>query len=293
MNWNTNVMSTAVTGSLQPVLSVMPAKLGTLTWSFATGECGSENWGGIPGQSVADANVKNFVAASKNYILSTGGAAGSFTCASDAGFDTFIRRYSSGNLVGIDFDIEAGQSQHDIDNLVKRVKVAQAKYPALRFSFTLATLGGSDVNSLGAAGVTTMNAIRANGLSNYHINLMVMDYGSTSSYNCVIGSDGLCNMGESAIKAARNLNAAWGVPFNRIELTPMIGGNDTLDETFTLTDVTTLSTFARANGLAGIHFWSFDRDRDCPPGYASPLCNTYGQAGTLGFTQRFISALGL
>lgn len=47
--------------------------------------------------------------AGKQYILSTGGAAGSFTCGSDAGFQSFIQKYLSANLVGVDFDIEAGQ----------------------------------------------------------------------------------------------------------------------------------------------------------------------------------------
>jgi chitinase len=46
-----------------------------------------------------------------------------------------------------------------------------------------------------------------------------------------------------------------------------------------------------SKGLAGVHFWSFDRDNDCGPGSSSPICNSYGQAGRLGFTQAFISAL--
>ena len=87
------------------------------------------------------------------YIISTGGAAGSFTCGSDAGFETFINRYASSSLAGIDFDIEAGQSQADIDNLVARVKNSQAKHPGLRWSFTLATLGGNSPQSLGSIGV--------------------------------------------------------------------------------------------------------------------------------------------
>ena len=32
-------------------------------------------------------------------------------------------------------------------------------------------------------------------------------------------------------------------------------------------------------------------DNDCAPGSASPTCNSYGQAGTLGFTQRFVNNL--
>lgn len=73
------------------------------------------------------------------------------------------------------------QSQADIDNLVARVKVAKAQYPNLRWSFTLATLGGSPTlgNMLGSAGQAVMNSIAKQGLSwnNVYINLMTMDYG--------------------------------------------------------------------------------------------------------------------
>lgn len=133
MNWNTNIISSKVTGALTPLTQVMPAGLSAITLAFATGECGSENWGGVPGAALASANIPTLVAAGKRYIISTGGAAGSFTCGSMAGFTTFLNRYMSPNLIGVDFDIEAGQSKTDIDNLVARVKAAQATYPNLRF----------------------------------------------------------------------------------------------------------------------------------------------------------------
>lgn len=138
-----------------------------------------------------------------------------------------------------------------------------------------------------------MQSIKAQGLARYTINLMVMDYGSTTPTNCTIGADGRCDMGRSAIQAAMNLHNTYGVPYSQIELTPMIGGNDTVDETFKLADVDTLVEWARSVGLAGIHHWSLDRDVDCAPGAASPTCNTYGRAGTWGFTNRFILRLGL
>jgi hypothetical protein len=293
MDWNTDELETAVTGSRQPVLSVMPAKQNSVTWAFATGECGSESWGGVTPSGLVNENVQMWVAAGKKYIISTGGANGSFTCGSDAGFETFISTYNSSSLQGIDFDIEGGQSQSVIDNLVARVKAAQASHPNLRFSFTLATLGGNAPQSLGTYGVMTMNSIKAAGLQNYIINLMTMDYGSANASNCTIGSNGQCEMGQSAINAAINLHNYWGVPYNQIELTPMIGGNDTQGETFTLADVDAVSSWVLANKLSGVHFWSLDRDTDCAPGSASATCNSYGQAGNFGFTNRFISDLGL
>jgi ABC-type transporter lipoprotein component MlaA len=122
---------------------------------------------------------------------------------------------------------------------------------------------------------------------------MAMDYGSAIASNCTLGSGGKCDMAQSAINSAVNLHNYWGVPYGQIEITPMIGGNDAQDEVFTIADVATVSSFVAANKVSGVHFWSLDRDRDCAPGYASPTCNSYGQAGTWGFTNAFISKLGL
>ena len=138
-----------------------------------------------------------------------------------------------------------------------------------------------------------MSSIKSSGLSNYIINLMTMDYGSAIASNCTLGSNGKCDMGQSAINAAINLHNFYGVPYAQIELTPMIGGNDATDETFTLANVDTVSSWALANHLAGIHFWSLDRDTDCAPGSASATCNSYGAAGNFGFANRFIGDLGL
>lgn len=304
LNWNTNVLSTEVTGTPSPLLDALPAELEVVTWAFATGECGSESWAGLGGAAIAAANVPLFVAAAKRYIVSTGGAAGSFTCGSDAGFEAFLQRYDSSSMVGVDFDIEAGQTKQQIDDLVARVVTARKTRPDLRVSFTVATLapspagatkatsmGASAPDPLGAAGTTVMQSIAAQGLTGFTINLMVMDYGSPSSFICVVGEDGLCDMGQSALQAAMDLHDHYSLPYDHIELTPMIGMNDVTDEVFSLADVDIVSAFAKQNGLAGVHFWSVDRDNDCQLTYASATCNSTGGAGTLGYTKRFLSAL--
>ncbi len=279
-------MRTAVTGSVVPATQAMTTRNTMLTWAFATGECGSENWAGMTAATFASANVPLFVNAHKRYIVSTGGAAGSFTCGSDAGFTAFIDRYNSLQLVGIDFDIESGQTQAQIDSLIQRVKNAQSKYPALRFSFTLATLAqnngkssaavemcASSPNSLSSIGTLVMQRIKANGLKGYFINLMTMDYG-TGTGVCVMNGN-TCDMGQSAIQAAMNLHNYWGVPYFQIELTPMVGTNDVAANVFSLSDADTMDHFVIWNGIRSVHYWSMDRD----PG--------------LTFANKFISELGL
>ena len=285
-------MRSAVTGTPKPITAVIPSGMSALTWAFASGECGSESWGGVTSAAIAG-NIQAFLDAGKKYIVSTGGLNGAFTCGSDASFDKFISTYYSANLIGIDFDIEGGVDQAQITELVKRIKVAQASYPSLRFSFTLATLGSTGSGSqLSFLGNWVLEAIQTVGLNwnNVFINLMAMDYGSGSSA-CVVGSSGKCDMGASAIAAAESMHNFFKVPYSSIELTPMIGGNDVQSNVFTLDDVATVSSYALSKGLGGMHIWSFDRDTDCAAGPASPVCNSYGVAGSLGFSNAFINAL--
>jgi chitinase len=300
MNWNTDEMQSAVEGSAIPVVgsgslvSTYVPKLPAITLAFATGACGSENWGGVSGASWAAENVPQLNSAGLNYVVSTGGEAGTFTCGSTAGMESFIATYSSPHLVGIDFDIEGGQSESDIQSLVAAAAGAQSEYPNLQFSFTLATLGASDgsyggVNSLGNE---VVEAVLGSGLKNYVINLMTMDFGSASSSVCVVVS-GSCEMGQSSIQAVKNLEHTYGIAAGKIAVTPMIGLNDNTSETFTAADVDTLTSYAAGNGLAGLHFWSLDRDTPCNDDYASPTCNSVSSTTPLEYTNRFLSDLGL
>jgi len=67
---------------------------------------------------------------------------------------------------------------------------------------------------------------------------MTMDYGSSSSSVCVVVF-GSCEMAQSAIQAAENLEHAYGIPASKIAVTPTIGLNNTTSETFTPADVDT------------------------------------------------------
>jgi len=301
MNWNTYQMQSAVEGSDLPVVgsgSLVSQYIPTLpaiTLAFATGSCGSETWGGASGAAWAAENIPQLQNAGLNYVVSTGGAAGTFSCGSAAGMEAFISRYASPHLVGIDFDIEGGQTQSQINDLVSAAAGAQSQYPSLQFSFTLATLAASDgsyggVNSLGNE---VVEAVLGSSLKNYVINLMTMDYGNASNGVCVVVS-GSCEMAQSAIQAVKNLEHAYGIPASKIAVTPMIGLNDNTSETFTPADVDTLTTYAAGNGLAGLHFWSLDRDTPCPSAqtWASPTCNSVSGSTVLEYTDRFLSDLG-
>lgn len=298
LDWNTNVMNTAVTGTRIPVVgssnslvSTREPSLKAITLAFATGTCGSENWGGVAADAFASANIPKLDAAGVNYIVSTGGAAGSFKCSGTA-LQSFIARYATPHMIGVDFDIESGQSAADVQNLVNAAALAQSKYPGMRFSFTLATLAASDgsFGGLNSTGDATVKAIKASSLTNYTVNLMTMDFGRATTANCVL-SGSTCEMGKSSIQAVTNLEHTYGIAPSKIEVTPMIGVNDASDEVFTLADVDTLSAYAKANGLAGVHYWSLDRDTPCSSTTAMSTCSSVPSAPALAWTDRFLADL--
>lgn len=265
--------------------------LGAISWAFATGECGEERWGEESGQQIADANVAGFDQAGVDYIVSTGGQGGVFTCADDEGMERFISRYESKHLVGIDFDIEAGQTSAQVESLVKRIKVAQARRPQLRFSFTVATFAASDGSnkSLNGKGEAILAAVRRSGLPEFTFNLMVMDYGPGTRANCVVNKVGVCDMGRSAIQAARNVHAKYGLTYAQIELTAMIGVNDVVSNVFTPADARLVAAAVKKMKLAGLHYWSLDRDQPCKEKVAgaSALCS--GLTAPAGEFNRLLS----
>lgn len=269
-------------------IAALPEGLRSVTWAFATGECGQERWGSVDSETFARVNVEAYRRSGTRYIVSTGGEAGIFTCGSDDGMARFAARYDSPQLIGFDFDIEGRQTPEQIGSLMQRLRVLQQRRPQLRLSFTLATFAASDGSgrSLNALGERTLQAIREAGLANAVINLMVMNYGPANAAHCVVRDD-RCDMGASALQAARNLHQRHGVPLSRIALTAMLGVNDVVANVFTPADAATLARGARELGLAGVHYWSLDRDRPCPPDAArvSPICHALPGVDKLAFTR--------
>lgn len=281
-NWNTNVISTVVNGDSfpKPLLGddQTPSQLEpgnkVVSLAFATGRCNAELWGGIQGEVLASQNLPTFHQKHMGYVISTGGAAGSFTCDSSDQMQQFLNRYDyqSPEFKGLDFDIEGGYTQESLKKLMKATANVQKQH-AFPVSLTLATLAkpGSSVNVLGDWAIKAANDANLH----YTVNLMVMDFGSNG---CQTDSSGQCDMVKSAEFAAKSFSQMYRIPLSRIALTPMIGENDTKDEVVTIEGMKQIAAFVKANQLAGLHFWSFDRDRPCQQGKqqlaASPICNT-------------------
>jgi len=292
------VARSVLQGKSTPVVALANVKSGTpltaVTLAFASGECGQEHWGTLDADKVAQANVAAMAAQGLKYMISTGGEGNVFTCHSDAGMEKFIHRYASAALLGVDFDIESTQTDANIRELVQRMKVAQVKWPQLRFSFTLATLAASDGKgaSLNATGAAVVRALKDAGARGYFINLMVMDFGPATTANCVVRA-GRCDMAASARQAVMNLHSQFAIPLSQIEVTAMVGVNDVEENVFTLEDARALAQFVRSSKLAGLHYWSLDRDKPCTGGATavSPECSSLNQVPELAYLQSFSSGL--
>ncbi len=293
-NAETSRIHTSVSGQPEPLIrdgrSILPARIETLIWGFASGECGQEVWGQVTGEQFAKENVADFVQAGLGYVLSTGGQAAMFSCGSDQGMASFIQRYDSPMLRGVDFDIEGQQSDQQIEQLVLRARYLRQHYPHLRLSFTLATHAGSDQRraSLNRTGEKVVHLIKQHQLDGAIINLMVMDFGKASSKVCVLRGK-RCDMGKSAWQAVQNVSHTYQIPVSQIAVTAMIGVNDVLENVFDLNDARQMLDDARQHAYAGVHFWSLDRDRSCQQKLvkqASPVC--HGMPGLAPLTYSMI-----
>jgi chitinase len=293
-----NVVTGQFRGKTLPLAAagkhILPRGISVLSLAFASGECGDEHWGSVRAQQLADANVQRLQQAGLPYIISTGGEGQVFACSTDAGFEKFVQRYASPALLGFDFDIESTQTEEGIRELVQRLPLAQKNYPTLRFSFTLATFASSDGGgaSLNATGERVMKALQDFGVQGYVINLMVMNYGPGTAANCVV-RQGRCDMAASAEQAVKNLQAKYQLPPSQIAITAMLGVNDVVSNVFTPEDARELARYARKQGLAGLHYWSLDRDRPCEKGATavSPSCSSLNSAPADAFVRAFLHGL--
>ncbi|MCY4330184.1 MAG: hypothetical protein OXC48_08930 [Endozoicomonadaceae bacterium] len=291
MDWNSYVISTRVYKKLEPLIGqngassvVLPGNK-IVTFAFATGTCKKHSWAQINPSLIIRNNISAFNKNKTQYIISTGGASGTFMCDSVEDMEAFIKQYQSTGFLGIDFDIEGGYNQDQLKHLMKVTAEVQKKLH-FRVSLTLATLATSDaaINTLGQWALQAAQDAQLD----FFVNLMTMDYGPGG---CSITVNGKCDMGKAAILAAKTFAELYKIPLSRIELTPMIGQNDVRDEITSVDDVITIANFVKNNHMAGMHMWSWDRDTNGSGKYASPV-----HSGTnndpLAYNRAILSVLG-
>ena len=138
-------------------------------------------------------------------------------------------------------------------------------------SYTLPVLPTGLVDT----GVNILKSATADGLGIDVVNVMAMDYGSSSDNGGQMGLDAT----DAASATYAQVKAAG--QSSLIGVTPMAGVNDTNTEIFKLSDVQTLLNFANSNSYINrLAIWSLARDNGGCPGqnYASPTCSGVSQS---------------
>ena len=76
-------------------------------------------------------------------------------------------------------------------------------------------------------------------------------------------------------------------------LAAMLGVNDVVDNVFSVEDARRLARFSKAQGLAGLHYWSLDRDTPCVNGATavSPACSSQNAVPAQAYLNAFIAGL--
>ena len=263
--------------------------LGAFTAAFVLGNGCTPIWGDTLGidNSTANAYISRAQAAGAKVIISFGGAGGvelGQSCtdvnALTQAYQKVIDKYKVDHL---DFDIEGAAiaDPSSVDRRFKAIKNLENANSGLSVSVTIPVLeSGPDGN-----GSTFLHAAATNGVRLDIVNAMTMDYGHP-----------VADMGAAAKSAAAGTlsaarSAGLNVTYANIGITPMIGNNDSGGETVTAANARDIVSFAHANGVGRLAFWSIGRDQPCAGGGVSPNCSGLG-GSALDFTKTFTGGSG-
>lgn len=242
------------------------------TLAFITaGSNGQPHWGGLTpmDQNFMLDQINQLRAAGGDVIISFGGANGTPIDAAITDVNALVNAYQSVinryNLTWIDFDVEGVWVSHQasIDRRNQAARILQQNNPGLRITYCLPVMP----TGLTWDGTNVISKAKTAGVNIYNVNIMAMDYGQSNS-----------QMGQAAISAAQNARSQTQL---NIGITPMIGRNDTQNETFTLSNASEVLNFANANSWINmIAMWSCNRDNGGCAGQtaASSTCSGLSQS---------------
>jgi hypothetical protein len=115
MNWHANCSATNVSGTATNFATNFAQNGGkTVTLAFATGECGQET-GRRPRRSDGHGEQGTSRPSGRKGHLVHGRRRGLVHLRDGCGMNVFLDRWAGPNLIGVDFDIEAGQSTSVIE----------------------------------------------------------------------------------------------------------------------------------------------------------------------------------
>ncbi|HEX3957661.1 MAG TPA: ricin-type beta-trefoil lectin domain protein [Trebonia sp.] len=193
-----------------------------------------------------------------NVAISFGGADGgelAETCTNvsqlTAAYLNVVNTYGVNRL---DFDIEGGVLSNTSATSIRDQALAalQAEDPAVQVDFTLAVAPNGLPTGTGSEYALLQDA-KAKGVKVSTVNIMTMDFGG--------GSNDLADAESAAQATAGQLSSLYGIStsaaYGMMGLTPIAGTND--DGTvFSISNASSLESFAASNGVEELSFWEVD-----------------------------------
>jgi hypothetical protein len=286
-----------MTNSQEPMLNsaATSAGLKAFTAAFVIGSGCTPIWGDtlpVTNDPTVTGEITTAESDGATPIVSFGGASGIELAQSCSNLTQLVAAYQSVistlHVTHIDFDIEGAAIADTATNNLRfqAINQLEAANPGLVVSVTIPTFPtGPDSN-----GDAFLSQAAANGTTINVINVMAMDfYGGFDTSGA--------NMGVYATEAAQNtlsfVKTLWpSDTYTNIGVTPMIGQNDDPAEVFSEANAQTLVSFASANHLGRLAFWSVDRDQPCSGSVSGlPSCSEISQQ-TLDFTRIFVQFTG-
>lgn len=189
-------------------------------------------------------------------IFSFGGANGidpSVNYTVDELADLYVSLATTYNIRTIDLDFET-QSYYKYQVALPAAVKAKQQVPDLKFSLTLPVMP----EGLNPEGVNMVTYAKSIGLDVYVV-IMAMDYGASYSGNMGTYANQAITSTKQQLKSIYPTKTDQEL-FALIGVTPMLGQNDVQTEVFKLSDVKTVTDFAKANGIYQVCAWSLDRD---------------------------------
>ncbi|QXC61767.1 chitinase [Aquihabitans sp. G128] len=269
--------------------AVVSGGLRDVSLGFVIGDGCTPTWDDevpVSESTAINARIDAARTAGAKVIVSFGGQAGldlARTCTDTtklaAAYRSVLARFGATRA---DFDVE-GDALDDAASISRRftaIRALVATTPSLQVSATLPVApSGLEPN-----GLAFLRKAKATGTRIDLVNIMVMDYGDAR------------DMGATAISSAMGTLAQWkaispSASYAKLGLTPMIGRNDTASEVFSLANARAVISWARANGVGRLAFWSLNRDQQCAgaTSTAQDDCSGVSQ-GTLAFTKLLVAA---
>jgi chitinase len=242
-----------------------------LAFIIDSGSC-QPAWGGYPDYSVESKWGKHLTdkmaTQGMDITVSFGGFSGSdlsMNCTIEKLTDAYNQIVATYQAKKLDFDIET--SAVNVPNLINALVSFQKQNPDVKLSFTLPVL----LSGLAPAGKDVVSQAKAANLK-FTVNIMTMDYTGTPPGDMADYAKQSANGLHDYLKTVypdKSNDDLWQM----IEITPMIGINDTEGEQFTLQNAATIHDFAVEHKLGVLGMWSINRDKPCADKWVSLTCS--------------------